>query len=55
METIDSTISKLRETLSDYIKSTYHISNKSLIKQREEILNKVGNIFQEGFIETTPR
>lgn len=45
----------LREELSKYIESTYHISNKKLIKQRNDLLNQKEVIFQKPFIESTPK
>lgn len=55
METLNSSVDKLRQTFIDYIKATYHIADESLIKQRDIILNQVGNVFQKSFIESTPR
>ena len=55
METLNSTVSELRQTFIDYIKATYHIADEALIKQRDRILNEVGNIYQDSFIESTPQ
>ena len=55
METINSSIDELKQTFIDYIKATYHIADESIIKQRDKILNKVGNVFQDSFIESTPQ
>ena len=45
----------LKDNLAKYIESTYHISNKKLIKQRNDLLNQEQVIFQKPFIESTPK
>jgi len=53
--TIGETINQLHLSLSEYIEATYHISNPQLIEQRKRLLNKVGVIHQEPYLESTPR
>lgn len=49
------TSERLREALRDYIEATYHISEPHLIKQRRELLDSPGVIYQKPYIETTPQ
>lgn len=44
----------LHETLRSYLESAYHIKNNSLIRERAQLLNQLGQISQEPFIEATP-
>lgn len=44
----------LHKTLLSYLESAYHIKNESLIKERKLLLNQLGQISQEPFIEATP-
>ncbi|MFB9275761.1 DEAD/DEAH box helicase [Cohnella cellulosilytica] len=44
----------LHETLRSYLESAYHIKNNSLIKERSNLLNVLGQISQEPYIEATP-
>ena len=53
--TISETIKSLHETLRDYIEATYHISHPALVKQRRNLLNELGVIYQRPFLESTPR
>lgn len=55
MQTINETIKKLHEALSEYIEATYHIAAPSLISQRQELLAKPGVIHQVPYLESTPR
>jgi ATP-dependent helicase YprA (DUF1998 family) len=52
---IGETISQLHQALSDYIEATYHISNPQLIRQRKRLLDEVGVIHQQPYLESTPR
>ena len=52
---IIESISELHASLSDYIESTYHISNPILIEQRKELLRSFGVIHQQAYLESTPR
>jgi ATP-dependent helicase YprA (DUF1998 family) len=52
---INEIFDTLKEELSKYIESTYHISNKKLIKQRNDLLKQKEVIFQKPFIESTPK
>ena len=53
--TIGKTVEQIRDSLREYIEATYHISAHELVQQRRELLEKTGVIFQEPFIESTPR
>jgi len=53
--TLDETIKELNTSLKDYIEATYHISDPILIKQRKNILDRTGIIYQKPFLESTPR
>jgi len=53
--TISETIGEIRDALRDYIEATYHIGSPGLVRQRRELLEEVGVIFQVPYIETTPR
>lgn len=53
--TIDQTIAKLQNALRDYIEATYHVSDSALVAERKALLNTIGVIHQQPFIESTPR
>ncbi|MDL9947325.1 DUF1998 domain-containing protein [Gordonia sp. ABSL11-1] len=53
--TIAETISEIRTALRDYIEATYHIGHPSLIRQRQVLLDSLGNTYQAPFLESTPR
>ncbi len=53
--TIGETIEEIRIALTEYIEATYHISHPTLIQQRRQLLEQVGVIHQEPFLESTPR
>ena len=55
MPTIQETIKQLHSALCDYIEATYHVSARSLIAQRKELLNRPGVIYQVPYLESTPR
>ncbi|MEF2144175.1 MAG: DEAD/DEAH box helicase [Desulfovibrionaceae bacterium] len=55
MQTIQETIEQLHGALRDYIEATYHISAKSLIARRKELLDQPGVIHQTPYLESTPR
>jgi ATP-dependent helicase YprA (DUF1998 family) len=55
MQTIHETIEHLHSSLRDYIEATYHISARSLIDRRKELLNRPGVIHQVPYLESTPR
>lgn len=55
MQTINETITRLHEALTEYIEATYHISAPSVIAQRQELLKKPGVIHQIPYLESTPR
>lgn len=55
MKTIQETIEQLHGALCDYIEATYHISSKSLIEQRNRLLDNTGVIHQIPYLESTPR
>lgn len=53
--TIAETVTEIRHALRDYIEATYHIGHPSVIRQRQALLDAPGNIYQEPFLESTPR
>ena len=55
MQTIQESIQHLHGALCDYIEATYHISARSLISRRKELLNSPGLIYQIPYLESTPR
>jgi Lhr-like helicase len=52
---IEETINKLKESLRKYIEATYHISHPTIIKQRRDLLDQIGVISQNPYLESTPR
>lgn len=54
-QTIQESIERLQEALTEYIEATYHISDPVLIEQRKQLLERPEVISQEPFIESTPR
>ena len=55
MQTIQQSIEQLHGALRDYIEATYHISARSLIDRRKELLDVPGVIHQVPYLESTPR
>ena len=55
IQTIQESIEQLHGALCDYIEATYHISARSLISRRKELLNRPGVIYQIPYLESTPR
>ena len=55
MQTIQQSIDEMHAALRDYIEATYHISAKSLIARRKELLHRPGVIHQVPYLESTPR
>ena len=55
MQTIQETIEQLHGALCDYIEATYHVSAKSLIAQRKNLLSRPGVTHQIPYLESTPR
>ena len=53
--TIGETVQQLQHSLRDYIEATYHVSDPTLVAQRQQILQKPGVIYQEPYLESTPR
>lgn len=53
--TIQETIEALQRTLLGYIEATYHIADPSVVRQRRQLLEEIGGIFQSPFLESTPR
>jgi ATP-dependent helicase YprA (DUF1998 family) len=53
--TVGKTIEQLHKALSDYIEATYHIGDERLIHQRKRLLDEIGVIHQEPYLESTPR
>ena len=55
MTTIQENIKQLHGALCDYIEATYHVSARSLIAQRKELLDNPSVIYQVPYLESTPR
>ncbi|MEA2828520.1 MAG: hypothetical protein QOG43_2959 [Actinomycetota bacterium] len=53
--TIAETVDEIRAALRDYIEATYHVGHPVLVRQRRRLLDQLGVIFQEPFLESTPR
>ena len=53
--TIGETVQQLQGSLRDYIEATYHISDPTLVSQRQQILQTPGVIHQHPYLESTPR
>jgi ATP-dependent helicase YprA (DUF1998 family) len=53
--TIEQTIGDLRKTLVSYIEATYHIGDPTMVRQRRRLLDQVGGIYQDPYLESTPR
>ena len=47
-------VEALKETLISYLEMQYHIKDNSLIKERRQLLDQEGTVFQRPFIESTP-
>ena len=52
---IEQTIGELRATLVSYIEATYHIGDPTMVRQRQRLLEQVGGIYQDPYLESTPR
>ena len=55
MQTIQAALRSLHTTLRDYIEATYHIRAPSLVARRKVLLDKPGVIYQDPYVESTPR
>lgn len=55
METIQAALRSLHTTLRDYIEATYHIRAPSLVARRKALLDEPGVIYQNPYVESTPR
>ncbi len=53
--TIGQTIQEIRLALRNYIEATYHISHPAIVEQRGFLLDRLGVISQEPYLESTPR
>ena len=53
--TIGETVQQLQDSLRDYIEATYHVSDSTLVAQRQQILQTPGVIHQQPYLESTPR
>ena len=53
--TIIETAHQMQGALQDYIEATYHISDPTLVLQRQDILRTPGVIHQRPYLESTPR
>ena len=52
--TIGQTIELLHRSLQDYIEAAYHVSNETLVAQRKALLEEIGVIHQQPYLESTP-
>ena len=52
---IEQITDSLKETLISYIEATYHLSNKALVEDRRNLLEKPKTIAQIPYVESTPR
>lgn len=48
-------LKRLRDSLTTYITSTYHLSNPALVDMRAELLKRDGTLAQQPYIESTAR
>lgn len=55
MQSIQAGLRSLHTTLREYIEATYHIRAPSLVARRKALLDEPGVIFQEPYLESTPR
>ncbi len=53
--TIGEAVQQLQGSLRDYIEATYHVSDPTLVAQRQHILQTPGVIHQRPYLESTPR
>lgn len=53
--TIGETTQQLHGALQEYIEAAYHISDPSLVAQRQQILQSPGIIHQRPYLESNPR
>lgn len=53
--TIQQSVSKLHQALTEYIEATYHIGTEALVHARKRLLDDPGIIHQVPFLESTPR
>ena len=55
MQSIQAGLRSLHTTLRDYIEATYHVRAPSLVARRKALLGEPGVIFQDPYLESTPR
>jgi ATP-dependent helicase YprA (DUF1998 family) len=53
--TIGETTQQLHRALRDYIEAAYHVSERTLVTQRQMLLDEIGVIHQRPYLESTPR
>lgn len=53
--TIGETTQQLHRALRDYIEATYHVSHRTLVEQRNALLDQIGVIHQRPYLESTQR
>jgi len=51
---VQHVVETLKETLISYLEMQYHIKDISLIKERRQLLDQEGTVFQRPFVESTP-
>src|SRR5262245_40608608 len=52
--TIRELTRRLPTTLIQYLEAQYHIWDEDLVNERRRLLEQVGTVFQQAFIEATP-
>lgn len=53
--TLGQTVEQLHFALRDYIESAYHVSHPVLVDQRRRLLDEPAVIYQQPYLESTPR
>lgn len=51
---VQSTVTRLSESLRSYVEAQYHIRNEGLIRERRLLLEEAGAVAQRPFVESTP-
>ena len=54
-KTLQSVEKEIHEELKRYIRSTYNISDESVNRQRDRLLDELGVIKQNAYVESTPK
>lgn len=51
---VNDVLRSLHNKLRDYLEAQYHIADEGIIEERKQMLNEIGTISQEAYIESTP-